>query len=858
MRAKGVSEFIISTTDIQFCAFHNEMKMMKKLTTILFLTLPLFFHAQDEVDGKVLDKNTNEVLIGANIYVKGGFDAAFTNENGEFSLRRINSSNVSLILSYIGFKTDTVTVDLANYKPTTFYLEPFSYQSDEVLVRSTRVAGNAPATKTNVSKETITKNNLGQDLPYLLQQTPSVVTSSDGGTGIGYTGIRIRGSDGSRTNVTINGVPVNDPESHGVFWVNMPDFASSLNSVQIQRGIGTSTNGAGAFGATINLETKLLSTEAYGEISNSVGFLETNEKLGKLEYNNRKHTVQFGSGLINNKFAFEGRLSNIQSEGYIDRATADLQSYFLSGTYYGKKTVLKAITFGGKEVTYQSWNGTPESRVNNDREGMLASAANNGLSPSQTENLINSGRTYNLYEYDNQVDNYNQDHYQLHVAHEFSNKLTAKFALHYTKGYGYFEEFKEGENLADYGLQEVTVGNGTVESTDLIRRRWLDNDFYGMTYSLNYDATKKLNFNFGGAINNYEGDHFGEVIWAEFASNGSPTENYYNSASQKLDGNFYLKTNYLVSKALSVMTDLQIRRINYTANGTDNDLRNIKINENYTFFNPKVGANYKIDANWNTYIFAGIGNREPNRSDFIDQAPNTPKKEANKAEKMYNVELGSEHKTNQYSLSANFYYMYYIDQLVATGQLNDVGSPLRQNVARSFRRGIELQAGVKLTKEISWSVNATFSENKIEKYNELLYAYDENFSLDSIYSFELKSTDIAFSPNVIATSELSYTPTKGVEIALLTRYIGSQYLDNTQYRGRQLDSYLINDLRVQAVVPQKLFKEVKLQLLVNNFLGEAYSANGYTYSYVYGTKVTENFVYPQALRNYMIGLNLKF
>ncbi len=831
---------------------------MKKFISIALLVLPFLLHAQYDLTGRVFDKNSNEVLIGANVYLDGGFDAAYTNENGEFNLRRISYPNVTLIVSYIGYKTDTLDIDLTKNETVIYYLEPFSYQSDEVIVSSTRVAGNAPATKTNVSKEVIAKNNLGQDLPYLLQQTPSVVTSSDGGTGIGYTGIRIRGSDASRTNVTINGVPVNDPESHGVFWVNMPDFASSLNSIQIQRGIGTSTNGAGAFGATINLETKLLSPKAYGEISNSVGFLEHNEEFRKLEYNNRKHTVQFGSGLINNKFAFEGRLSNIQSEGYIDRATADLQSYFLSGTYYGKKTVVKAITFGGKEITYQSWNGTPAARVENNLDGMLASAANNGLSQSQTDNLLNSGRTYNLYEYDSQVDNYNQDHYQLHVSHEFSNKLTANAALHYTKGYGYFEEFKSGENLADYGLANVPVGNNTVESTDLIRRRWLDNDFYGMTYSLNYDVNKKLNFNFGGGINNYEGDHFGKVIWAEFASNSSPTENYYESTSQKMDGNVYLKTNYLIDEKLSVLVDLQIRRVNYTANGTDNDLRNIRINENFTFFNPKIGANYEIDANWNTYIFAGIGNREPNRSDFIDQAPNTPKKDANDSEKMYNLEFGSEYKTNRYSLSANLYYMYYLDQLVATGQLNDVGSPLRQNVDRSFRRGIELQGGLKLAKALSWNITATLSENKIEKYNETLYAYDENFGLDSIYSFELEDTDIAFSPNVTVASELSYKPTKGIEIALLTRYIGSQYLDNTQFRGRQLDAYLVNDIRVQAILPQKLFKEVKLQLLVNNILGEEYSANGYTYSYVYGTKVTENFVYPQALRNYMIGLNLKF
>ena len=324
------------------------------------------------------------------------------------------------------------------------------------------------------------------------------------------------------------------------------------------------------------------------------------------------------------------------------------------------------------------------------------------------------------------------------------------------------------------------------------------------------------------------------------------------------DGNIYLKTNYIANDKLSLLADLQVRRIVYRASGTDNDQRQISINENFTFFNPKVGANYNIDENWTSYVFAGIGNREPNRSDFIDQPPNTPKRDANQQETMYNLEVGSEYKISAYSLSANFYYMYYIDQLVATGQLNDVGSPLRQNVERSFRRGIELQAGVKLSKKLTWNLTATLSENKIEKYSELLYAYDENFSLDSIYAFELENTDIAFSPSIIATSELSYKPTKDVEIALLTRYIGKQYLDNTQFEGRSLDAYLVNDIRVQALIPQRMFKEVRVQLLINNVLNEEYSANGYTYSYVFGEKVTENFVYPQALRNYMIGLNLKF
>ena len=447
----------------------------------------------------------------------------------------------------------------------------------------------------------------------------------------------------------------------------------------------------------------------------------------------------------------------------------------------------------------------------------------------------------------------------MHISHELNDQLTINGALHYTKGFGYFEEFKTGEKFKDYGLENVvSASNDVIDRTDLVRRRWLDNDFYGMTFSINYDVSNKLNFNFGGAANNYEGDHFGEIIWAEFASNSFPRENYYESKSQKFDANAYLKTNMILNEQMSAMVDLQIRHVDYTGKGTDNDLRDIRIDEAYTFFNPKVGFNYKSNENLTSYIFAGIGNREPNRSDFIDQAPNTPNKDANQPEKMYNVEIGSSYKTNQYSLSANLYYMHYIDQLVATGQLNDVGSPLRQNVDLSFRRGVELQAGVQILKRLSTKLNATFSQNKIKEYNELLYAYDENFDIDSIYSFNLKNTNIAFSPNIIISNELSYQPTDNVELALLTRYVGKQYLDNTQFDGRSLDDYLVNDIRIQITLEQKLFKEMKFQFLVNNVLANEYSANGYTYSYVYGRKITENFVYPQALRNYMIGLNLKF
>lgn len=817
---------------------------MKKLVLIIFIALPFLSTAQFRLDGKVFDQQSNEALIGATIIVENTFNAAYTDADGAFQLGRIRQENIKLIVSHIGYQSDTISMTLSKDEDILINLIPKVYQTEEVIISSTRLSANAPATSTNVSKSDIEANNLGQDLPYLLQQTPSVVTTSDAGSGIGYTGIRIRGSDASRINVTINGIPVNDAESHGVFWVNMPDLASSTNSIQIQRGVGTSTNGAAAFGATVNMETSTLNKKAYGAINNSFG-----------SFNSRKHTVQFGSGLIDKKFAFEGRVSNIQSDGYVDRASSDLRSYFLSGAYYGKNTVIKAVVFGGKEVTYQSWNGIPEARLENDRAGMLAHAANEGYEDFQTQNLLNSGRTYNFYTYGNQVDNYNQDHYQLHFSRDFSDKVLVNLSLHYTDGRGYFEQYKRNEDLADYGLNPVITGFDTSFTSDIIRRRWLDNDFYGATYSVIYNPNNRLNFTLGGGINNYDGDHFGRVIWAEFASNGFPNQNYYFNTGEKLDGNTYLKTSYQPTNELSFLLDLQYRHITYKVEGKDNDLRNLDVNEEFNFFNPKLGARYDFDENLTLYTFLGIGNREPNRADFVDQAPNTPKKDANKAESMQNLELGGEYRNSKYKLAVNLFIMNYTDQLITTGQLNDVGSPIRQNVDKSYRRGVELQSVFALSKKLKFEANITYSKNKIETFDELTYDYTTGFD---IITESKRNRDIALSPEIIANGVLSFKANDQLEIAVLSRYVGEQFLDNSSDRNKMLDAYFVNDLRIQYSIPTKLIKEAKLQLLVNNVLSEEYSSNGYTYSYIVGSTITENFYYPQALRNYLIGLNLKF
>lgn len=794
--------------------------------------------AQVTISGKVSSQKTKNALPGATIRFDNNRSVISTNNSGKYQVK-LKEGEHTMTISYIGYQDTTLTFNLTKSEEFNVELRERAFLQDEVMVEATRAKENSATTYTNVSKENIEALNLGQDIPILLQQTPSVVSTSDAGAGVGYTGLRIRGSDATRINVTVNGIPINDAESHGVFWVNMPDLASSTESIQIQRGVGTSTNGAAAFGASINMQTTTLKEQAYGEIANSFG-----------SFNTRKHTVQLGSGLINNKFAFDGRLSKIQSDGYIDRASSDLESYYLSGAYYGNKTIVKAITFGGNERTYQSWYGTPESRVKNDRAGMLQHAANEGYSQSQLDNLLNSGRTYNFYQYDNQVDNYSQDHYQLLIAHEFSDKLTANVNFHYTRGLGYYEEFRSDDDFSDYGLSNPVIGGDTIGSTDLIRRRWLDNHFGGLTYSFDYKASQKLNLTLGGGYNMYEGDHFGEIIWSEIATNSSIRERYYDNVGKKRDFNSYLKADFAVSDNLTAFADLQIRTINYSTNGIDNDQRRIDVEEDFIFFNPKAGLNYRFSAITSAYASYSISNREPVRNDFID----APLGEKPEHETLNNLEIGIQVNDKDYFFHANFYHMDYKNQLVLTGELNDVGSSIRQNVENSYRAGIEISAGVTISKKLSFSGNMTMSRNKIKSFDNFLYDY---VSGETIITRN-EDTDISFSPNFIAASTIEYQPIKNFTVSLLTKHVGQQFLDNTQSNDKKIDAYLVNDIRLNYTVRDVLFKEMNFTLLINNAFNEIYSANGYTYSYGVGEVITENFFYPQAGTNFLGGVTLKF
>ena len=713
---------------------------------------------------------------------------------------------------------------------------------EEIIVSTTRAGKQTPVAYSNIKKTEIESRNLGQDMPYLLNFTPSMVTTSDAGAGIGYTGLRIRGSDATRVNITINGIPINDAESQGTWWVNMPDFSSSVNSIKIQRGVGTSTNGSGAFGASINLETSIPSQDAFAEINNTVGSFGT-----------RKHNLIMNTGLIDNKWSIEGRLSQIASDGYIDRSASDLRSYYLSGSFLSNKTTVKALAFGGKEITQQAWYVTPEAVLRNDSDGIEAVIGNNGVTDEVANNLRNDGRTFNWYTYENEVDNYAHDHYQLHLNQELSEEWSLNLSGHYTYGRGYFEQYREDDDFADYGLNNITIGNELIESSDIIRRRWLDNDFYGFTYGLNYTG-EKFSSILGGGYHYFHGDHFGEIIWAEYAANTSLGDRYYDNIGVKKDFNTFLKANYQLNEQLNLFADMQVRKVDYNTVGIDNDQRLINAGDNYTFFNPKFGLTYQLDDNTNIYASYAIGNREPDRNDFID-SPTLPK-----PEKLKDLEIGYRRATTDYSLEINFYNMNYDNQLVLTGALNDVGSSIRTNVPKSYRRGIELSGGVKLTDQLDWNANLTFNKNKIQNFIEVLYDYGAGWDEFNILENNFKNSDIAYSPNVVGASNLSYAPIQTFQISLLSKYVGKQYLDNTSAEDRSIGSYFVNDLQLHAKFKTNFIKEIGFNLLINNVFNLEYESNGYTFGYSASSAyvVRENYLYPQAGRNFLLALKLRF
>jgi len=681
---------------------------------------------------------------------------------------------------------------------------------EEVLISGVRAKDKNPITFTNVSKTQIAPRNLGQDIPILLNYLPSVVTTTDAGAGIGYTYMRIRGSDGSRINVTLNGVPFNDSESQGTFFVNLPDFASSLESIQLQRGVGTSTSGAGAFGASLNLQTKAAQQNSYAEIDNSIGSFGT-----------RKHTLAFGTGLHNN-FEMNARISKIKSDGFIDRASSDLFGYYFDANYITKNTIIKAIAFGGKEKTYQAWNGLEdEEKLKNDRTYNSAGQYTDEFGNTQF--------------YDDETDNYWQNHFQLHWNEKLTSKWQSNFALHYTLGKGYFEQYKEDELFSDYVMPDF---NGNT-STDLVRKRWLDNAFFGTTFSINY-KTEKTDVIIGGAANKYQGKHFGEVVWTQYYVPNS--NKYYDNFGNKNDVNFYSKASQKLGK-LNVFADLQYRMVFYQANSIKfND-----VNDTFRFFNPKAGITYTLNQASSIYGYFGIANKEPRRDDYESGSI--------KPERLQDYELGYKFKNKKTSLNINAFYMRYKNQLVATGALNDVGSPVFENSGKSYRAGIEIEGAIKIIPKVMLQPNLTLSTNKNE---------DFYFERDGVLT-NLGNTNIAYSPNMVIGNALTYSPINTLQISLLTKYVGKQYMGNIDAEKSILPDYNTSDLNINYEWKiNKGIKSIVFSGLINNIFDRTYESNGYFYTYndnwsgpVISTIEGVGF-YPQAGINFLAGMNLKF
>ena len=779
---------------------------MKKITIFLFLFVSVLTNAQKvTVSGKIVNKN-QEILTGATVLVKETKQGISTGLDGSFTFK-LNKGTFTIQVSYIGFKTIKKNVYLDKDKALTIVLYEDDNILDEVLVSAVRATSSIPVTYSNLSKKELAKRNLGQDIPILLNYLPSVISSSDAGAGVGYTYLNVRGSNSERINVTINGIPYNDPESHGTFWVNLGDFASSTENLQLQRGVGTSTNGSGAFGASLNILTDAVSENAGGEISNSFG-----------SYGTRKHTVKFTTGKINEHLEVSGRFSNIHSDGYIDRAFTNLKSYFLQASYKDENTLIKAVSFGGAERTYQAWYG---------------------LDPQQLE----EDRRQNPYTYENEVDDYKQNHYQLHWNEKLNNQWSTNLGLNYTKGVGFFEQYKAAENAADFN-------NLIEDGSDVIVRRWLDNDFYVLNFNANY-KNEKLNFISGVSYSNYTGDHFGEVIWGSNLSSGTSIQDrYYFSDAKKTDMSIFSKATYEMNEKVAAYLDLQGRFVNYQTKGLTSDRNPLDVDAKFNFFNPKAGLIYKIAPQNSVYLSYARANREANRNDF-ENGISSP-------EILDDIELGWRYRSDQIQLNTNIYYMSYKNQLVLTGAIDDVGAPIRATSGKSYRLGLEIDADIKLNDQFSIKSNAAFSTNKNEDFTAPI-----NGNL-----LNLGNTPLSFSPNVIVGNILVYQPIKNLQISFLSKYVGKQFMSNLNSNVSKLDvldSYFTSDLNfVYEIATKKVFDAIIISGIINNIFDTEYVDRGYYYTYDYpdgnGNTITGDGAgyYPQATRNFLVGVTLKF
>ncbi len=793
---------------------------MKKLLSnvILLMTFFCVVNAQDMnagLNGLVKDSLTGQPLTGAHVQIEGTYYAAITNTTGQFAFQNIRAGNYNLKVSYVGYKPQNVQINIPENSYMEIFLSHSVYTTEEVIISATRADERTPSTQQTISGEKIREIATGQDLPFLLELTPSMVTTSDAGAGIGYTGLRIRGSDISRINVTINGVPLNDPESHSVYWVNMPDLAGSVDNIQIQRGVGTSSNGAAAFGASINIQTTKLIAEPFAEINSNAG-----------SFNSFANSVRFGTGLIDGRWAFDGRLSKITSDGYIDRAFSNLQSYFFNAAHYGEKNIVRFTLMGGKEKTYQAWGGVPKDS-------------------------LETNRTFNPYTYENETDNYGQYHYHLNFMRQHNRKLSFNATAFLITGNGYYEQYKEDRRLSAYALNPFIIGSDTITRSDIIQQKHLDNMFYGINLTANYNSLNRLSFSAGASANQYTNNHFGNIIWMQYADQIPINHQWYFNNGIKTDISAFTRASYLITEKISVFGDILYRYIHYEMDGIHDDLRDLTQSHTFEFFNPKGGIFYALNSHHECYASVAVAGREPSRNNFRDADENTEVK----PEQLTDYEVGYNLKLKNVLLNANVFYMDYKDQLVLTGKINNVGDPVMVNVAESYRTGIELMCAVKLMKNLELDANVSLSRNRIMDFIEWV----DDWDTWSQVSNNLGETDISFSPAIVSSAQLSYKPVKFIQMAITSKYVGKQYIDNTSSDERSLNPWHVNYFRLAVKLPCKIMKDAELRFSVINVFDVQYESNAWVYRYYYGgQEYAIDGYFPQAGRHFMAGINIKF
>ena len=782
------------------------------------------------IKGKVTA--TNDIpLVGASVIIDGTFKGVNTGVDGNYLFTGLKEGNYLVRYSFIGFETIEIDLILDSDTILDVQLNLIAVITGDVVISATRAGRQTPMAYANVAGDILEKRNSGQDLPYLLSLTPSFVETSEAGNGVGYTSLRIRGTDASRINVTIDGIPLNDPESQQVFWVDLPDLASSVDNIQVQRGVGTSSSGAGAFGASINIQTKGIENEPFAEITSSAGSFST-----------FKNNITAGTGLLKERFAFQIRYSDLRSDGYIERTGSSHNSTYMSALYRTGKSLLRANLILGKEHTGIGWWGVPKEML----------SVNRRYNPAGEYTDDNGATQY----YNNESDNYSQSHLQLIYSLKLPEGFSIHSALHYTKGEGYYEEYKEDHYFTDYNLPPVTISDTTILQTDLIRRKWMSNDFYGLIYSLNY-RNEKLDASIGGGMNLYSGDHYGRIIWMKYAGTAEKDYQWYLNNGEKKEASLYGKINSSITPEISFFGDLQYRYIAYDIIGYDDDLKDIGQVHKFNFFNPKAGFFFTISPYQDAYLSFSVANREPTRTDFKEASGDV--EAMPRPERLFDTELGYKLRYLKSSFSFNLYGMIYKDQLVPTGELSNVGYSIMTNVEKSYRAGAEIVAGFIPADFLTWDFSLTLSQNKIIDFIEHYTNYNTSDWSSEYKSRELGKVDIAYSPSVIGSSDLAIRLIPSLKLHLISKYVGKQYFDNTMNSGRMLDPYLVNNVLVDFEPKTKHLRGAEFQILVNNIFNAGYESNAYGGNWFEdGIEKSWSYYFPQAGINFMLKLGLKF